>query len=226
MKIPWYKFWWSYVNEIILESSNSDINGDLYLSLNKGQYQLCTRNAIYSYGDRYDNFRDSFAQLRLDLPRVQTVLVLGMGLGSIPYMLEKRFKQKMEFTCVEPDEEIIHWAHEYVFCDLISFIEVLQTDAATFVSMTEEKYDMICVDVFTDTQIPEDITDPEFMEELKLLLTPSGFILFNHLAMYREDTEKAMHYFDNVFKKEFETAAYLKLRSNIMLVSDSSRIKK
>lgn len=223
MKMPWYKIVWSYFNEIVLETSGSDINGELYLSLNKGQFQLCTRNAIYSYGNRYDNFFDTFALLNLDKPEVKNVLILGMGLGSIPYMLENSFQKTFDFTCVEPDEQIIQWAHTYILNDLKSFVEVIQTDADTFVSMTEYTYDMICVDVFTDTVVPDEILHPDFMESLKHLLTPSGFILFNHLAMYEKEKERALSYYECIFKKTFVNATYLKLKSNFMLLSDQGR---
>lgn len=226
MKPPWYKVFWSYFSEILIESTESEVNEDLYLVLKKGQYQLCTQNAIYSYGNRYDNFSQTFLKLNLDKPDVKSVLVLGMGLGSIPYMLEKLFKRNMEFTCVEIDDEIIGWAHKYVFDDMQSFVQVIEGDAYSFTYLTEEKYDMICLDVFIDAVIPEEFLEIEFMEDLKSLLTENGFIIFNHLALYDIDIQKATTYFNDVFRPCFENSTFLQLKTNMMLLSDQSRLKK
>jgi len=225
MKQPWYKIAWSYFSEILLESTSSEVNNDLYLVLKNGQYQLCTQNAIYSYGDRYDNFRDTFLRLKMDNPPIKDVLILGMGLGSIPYMLEKIFKKDMTFTCVELDEEIIHWAEKYVFDELKSYVEVVHGDAFTFSYTTEQKYDMICIDVFMDDIIPEEYLEHDFINDLPDLLKEDGVIIFNHLALYDKDVKTATTYYKEIFSPCFENPTFLKLKTNMMMVSDKKRVQ-
>lgn len=224
MQQPWYKKAWSYFSEILLESTSSEINNDLYLVLKKGQYQLCTQNAIYSYGDRYDNFRDTFLRMKMDHPPINDVLILGMGLGSIPYILEKSFNKEMNFTCVELDEEIIQWAEKYVFDELKSYIEVIHGDAFTFSYTTEQKYDMICIDVFMDDIIPEEYLEHDFIYDLQDLLNEDGVIIFNHLALYDKDVEAATTYYKETFSPCFENPTFLKLKTNMMMISDKRRI--
>ena len=55
MKQPLWKRWLSYLFEIHVESTSSDYNPHLHVSLNNGRYQLSTANAIYSFEDLYDN---------------------------------------------------------------------------------------------------------------------------------------------------------------------------
>jgi len=97
----------SYITQQHMETIHSDYNEVLHVFLKNGRYQLCTANAIYSYGDKYDNFRRSFTQMDLAKMDIDTVLLLGFGLGSIPYMLEKTFQKRYSYTGIEIDESII-----------------------------------------------------------------------------------------------------------------------
>ena len=49
MKQPLWKRLVSYLFEIHVESTSSEFNPHLYVSLYKGRYQLSTANAIYSF---------------------------------------------------------------------------------------------------------------------------------------------------------------------------------
>jgi len=99
MEIPKWKRWLSYLMEVHLESSSSEHNEELHVSLSKGRLQLSTANAIYSYADKYENFYKTFEQVELN-EKVDDVLILGFGLGSIPYMLESKFGKKYRYTGV------------------------------------------------------------------------------------------------------------------------------
>ena len=101
MKQPLWKRWLSHLFVFHIESTSSEYNPHLYVSLRNGRYQLCTANAIYSFEDLYDNFADSFVQLELDKLPGKRVLILGFGLGSIPLILEKLGYTDFEFTGVE-----------------------------------------------------------------------------------------------------------------------------
>ena len=113
MKQPKWKRLLSYLFEIHIESTSSDYNPHLYVSLQKGRYQLSTANAIYSFEDLYDNFSDAFKEIDLDQLNVQNVLILGFGLGSIPIILEQKFNKKYFYTGVEIDEEVLYLANKY-----------------------------------------------------------------------------------------------------------------
>ena len=123
MKQPTWKRWLSYIREIPIETSESEHNPFLNIVLRNGQYQLCTANAIYSYGDLYDNFSKAFKQIDLDKLPIKNVLILGFGLGSIPLMLEKMFHKKYYYTAVEIDPEVLRLANTYVLPELKSGIE-------------------------------------------------------------------------------------------------------
>lgn len=212
----------SYLTEIQIEFIQSDYNTDLQVLLKNGRYQLCAPHAIYSYADKYDNFRLTFERLQLETNTINNVLLLGFGLGSIPYMLEKKFGKKYAYTGVELDEAVIYLASKYVMDELKSEIELIHADAYAFISQNKIKYDLICVDIFIDDKIPEIFLTKEFLYLASETLSKNGCILFNHLAHNVSDITQAKAYFNDIFSKVFPEGSYLDVNKNMMMVSHAS----
>ena len=209
----------SYFRDVYLESTSSKHNRELHVILSSGRYQLCTANAVYSYEDKYINFRRSFEWIDWEKAGVRKVLLLGLGLGSVPQMLEQIFDQRFEFHAVEIDEKIIYLANKYILQDLTAPIQVFQTDARHFVRVTEEKYDMIIMDIFESDKVPEVFERMDFLEDLDRCLTDRGFILYNRLNITEMDQQETENYFHQVFQKKFPEASCEEVESNYILNS-------
>ena len=224
--IPRWKILLSYLFEIHVESASSDFNPHLYVSLKRGRFQLSSAHAVYSFGDLYTNFARTFKQWNWESYPIDEVLVLGLGLGSIPVILEQSHGQDCQFTAVEIDEEVVDLAYRYVLEDLKSPIQMIVTDAAIAVQqLPDEAYDLICVDIFDDDKVPPVFEEADFLENSKCLLRPGGVLLFNRLAATPEDRKLSQAFFDHVFKSVFPNAYCLDLGGNFMLVSDGAAIK-
>lgn len=221
--IPSWKKYLSYLFPIKIESSSSVYNPLLVVNLTKGRLQLLTENAIYSYDDLYDNFDAAFSQLNIS--DVKEVLVLGLGLGSIPYLLEKKYRLQTNITAIEIDEEIIHLASKYSLHRLSNHIDCVCADAEIFLESTAEKFDLICMDVFEDESIPSQFLSSDFLEMIRERLNPNGIFLFNHLATTGADKDIAKKYFVDVFTKSFRNASIIPTNHNFILLQDSSRLK-
>ncbi len=206
----------SYITDVLIDSVPSAFSGRLDLYLSKGRMQLCSPNAIYSYADKYDNFTDSFA--RLDLSKVHDVLLLGFGLGSIPYMLERVFDKHFVYTGVEIDPAVISLASRYVLPDLSSPVHLVEADAAVFVQVDSSSYDLICIDLFLDTTIPGPFLDESFLAEAMSLLRKGGLLMFNHLYLTEADKTEAKDYYAKVFSPMVTAPAIMELRTNAMLM--------
>lgn len=223
--IPKWKKWLSYLFELHVESANSDYNPYMYVSIRKGRYQLSTANAIYSFADLYSNFSNTFDVFNWDSFKPKDALLLGLGLGSIPFMLEKKYKQKCHYTIVEIDEVVIDLAYRYVLSHLESPFEMIATDASIAVHQFKaSSYDTIFVDIFDDDEVPADFESTVFLEQIKLLLKPNGVILFNRLAATDADCVKSEAFFNNVFHKVFPNACLLGVEGNYMLVSPARAV--
>lgn len=220
MYIPWWKRWLSYLTEQHLESASSPYNPELHVSLSRGRLQLSADQAIYSYDDLYANFRLAFE--RLDINRVPDgshVLLLGLGLGSIPYMLEKKFRRNYHYTAVEIDEVIIELASDYMLPQLQSPIEVVCANALAYVELIDDTFDMICMDIFQDADVPAEFETEAFLRQLLERLRPGGILLFNRLAATPLDRARSQQYYLEVFKRVVPDSRRLRLVGNYMLVS-------
>lgn len=224
MKQHFLKKLLSYFTEVHIESIHSEYNESLQVFFKSGRYQLCTPNAIYSYADKYDNFKGTFDQLNLETPLVKNVLLLGFGLGSIPYMLEKVFKKKYTYTGVEIDEAVIYLASRYVMDELMSEIELVQADAYAFIRQNHTRYDLICIDIFVDDKIPEVFLTQKFLRDVSENLSKGGCILFNHLAYHENDVKIAKEYYEDIFIDVFPDGTSLHINKNRMMVSNKSRL--
>ena len=225
MRIPRWKKWLSYLIELHIESAPGDLNPHLYVSLKKGRFQLCTKNAVYSYEDKYDNFKRIFKQLSLDFLENGNVLILGFGLGSVPLLLQQNGLKRLSITGVELDENVIYLASKYALEKIEYPTEIIETDAAAFIYSTYEKYDLIVVDVFVDDVIPEQCRSLEFLEACKERLSVEGILLFNALAATDEDKDQAEQLYFETFGKVFPTGKLVDVLGNYIFVSKKSSLK-
>ncbi|OAV42754.1 spermidine synthase [Lewinella sp. 4G2] len=224
--IPKYKYWLSHLTEQVLETATSPYNDYLQVSLVSGRLQLVAEDAIYSFGDYYLNFRKTFDRFVFDaLPEDASVLVLGLGLGSIPELLERHHGLKYEYVAVEIDPVIIELASDYSLPALQSPIEVVQADAFAFLQLDDRTYDLICVDVFQDADIPDHILTHEFLHLLQARLAKGGALIYNRLADTAEHREEARVYYDEVFRITFPDAGVVDTGGNYMLINEDEFIK-
>lgn len=208
------------------EGTYTDKDGNqLFVELHKGRYRLSTRYAVYSFDDLYDNFFNTFSKLKLDTFSNGDVLLLGGGLGSIPYMLEKRFAFDASHTIVEYDENIIELFNNFTLPRLKSHIQVIQMDAVMAVEILEEKYDLLIIDVFVHDEIPEPVRTAAFLDHCAALLAPGGLLLFNWMTITRALKHSCAQYFEQIFQPCFPLASQNVTTYNTILISDKGYLK-
>ena len=222
MKIPFWKKWLSFLFDVHIETRSSEHNPVLQVDLVRGRLQLCSENAIYSFADLYGNFRQAFQQLEMKRLEGGRFLVLGFGLGSIPYMLEKKSDLRFHYTGVEIDEEVLSLANKYVLSELDSPMEMICADAHSFVELCEQQFDVIAVDLFNDDVIPAKFETKAFLQRTLELLNPDGLLLYNRMTLGPNDELNARRFFDNQFKTVFEDGIFLEVKTNWILLNNSN----
>ena len=218
MKIVWWKKYLSYLLELHVESTSSEHNPHLYVSLKNGRYQLSTANAIYSYADLYDNFSGAFQLIDLEKYPIKNVLILGFGLGSIPIILEK-MQKRYAYTAIEIDEEVVYLASKYAVPQIKSPLEIICADAMSFMLQNQKQYDLITVDLFLDDIIPEKFQQEDFLNQVKDALSPDGLLLYNRLNYNETDHEANKAFYNQTFKTVFPQGRYLEIKGNWMLTN-------
>lgn len=219
MRPPLWKRWLSYFREIHLEDVSSSLNPELHVSLVKGRCQLYTGNAIYSFEDLYSNYFKAFRTIPLRQMEIDHVLVLGLGLGSIPWMLERQFRRRYYYTAVEMDEMVVYLAQKYALSELKSSVEVILADGALFAAQSEQRFDVVAMDIFQDDDVPEKFERVDFLEDLRRLIAPSGLLMYNRLSRTVEDKKKTQAFLDGPFREVFPECTFLDLGGNWMLLN-------
>ena len=222
----------SYLHAIPLEEASSAYNPYLQVSLRRGRIRLCAANTTYSYQDLYVNFYTVFKRLQLQRRRLSKVLVLGFGLGSIPYMLQRRFGQQgTQYVGVDIDDVILRLAEKYMPADILSNLTLHCADALEWVKIPDnrpkEGYDLVAVDIFIDRNTPSPFTSVEFLTAAKALLNPkTGVLAYNALADVPEQRQIAQQFYDQTFSQVFEHALPIHTTYNLMLVHDPLKNKR
>lgn len=219
--IPTWRYWLSYFWDQTLEVTSSEHNDYLEVGLVNGRLQLTAEDAIYSFGDYYLNFRKVFHRFDFAaLPEQSEVLVLGLGLGSIPELLGELWELDYNFTAIEIDPVIVQLASDYSLPRMDVPVEVVNTDALIYLQSSPRTFDLICMDVFQDADIPAAFNGTDYLELLQSRLNPGGAIIFNRLASTLKDRRLSKKYIDEVFKPFFPEADYLDTGGNYMLLND------
>mgnify|MGYP001202158802 CR=1 FL=1 len=219
MHIPLWKKWVSHVVPLTLETAASEQNPDLAVMLDRGRLQLLSGNAIYSWDDLYHNFTIAFGTLDLKARPIEDVLILGLGLGSVPYILEKTYGRAYRYTAVEWDETVAELAARYTLSRLKSPVDIITADAGIFLQVTEEQYDMIVVDIFEDDRTPEQFETVAFLEACAERLRPNGLILYNRLYNAHRNIVSTQRFFEDTFKNVFPGADKIDTGGNWILVN-------
>jgi spermidine synthase len=227
--IPIWKKWLSYTREIVLDAESSNKNGELYVLLKRGRLMLATENAIYSWDDLYANFDKTFKALGVQtLQGWNQVLVLGMGLASIPFLLEKKYHSKADFTLVEYDSAVIELAQYYSLPRLNAHHYVYHEDALDFTLKNTRLFDCICVDIFVDQIVPDKFHEISFLNGVKKSLTNQGVLIFNKLYLSEDDKKETETLYQQMNQQVFEYVYRIHTKHNMMLIGSDLplRLKK
>ena len=197
----------------LIKKITSLINGTLEVTHINGKKTLDTANANYSYGDLQKILKCGLQQL--DLTSVNSVLLLGLGGGSVIKTLYDDFNYKGRIIAVEIDPVIIGIAANEFGIQPSEKLLIHCADAFEFVKLTGEKYDLIITDIFIDNKIPEELYGLPFWQAVAKIVSPSGIVLLNtieHTAASLEPVKAFMK------KAGFSLKEYGKVRGTNRLV--------
>ena len=201
----------SYLAELTLESSSSEINPFLEISISKGRLKLNTKNATYSFEDKYTVYTESLEQINDELKGIKRVLLLGYGIGSIKTILNKKHGLFPEIVGIERDPEVIRLAEKWTVAENV---ELIQADAFEYLKGSAQKFDLICSDIFIDQYTPQEFRTNEYLEALKEHLDTNGILLYNCLAMTEEFLMSCNKFYESKFKRVLPDSKIIITRFN------------
>ena len=108
----------------------------------------------------------------------ETILVLGLGAGTIPSYLFHKFPNT-KINVVELLPELKAIASEYFSMPKDERLEGIIDDAYDYVLNTTSRFYIILLDVFNKNGVPTKFSEKLFYLGLSKLLTKGGYVAFN-----------------------------------------------
>lgn len=208
----------SYLNVISERTYKSSYNGTLEINWVNGKKILDTKNTNYSYGNLGKVLHKGLSNVKsTNYDENSNILVLGLGGGDVIKQLRNNFKSNATITAVEIDPIIIEIAiNEF---DILpnKKLEIVNTDAQIFHKYTKQKYNLIIVDLFNDTEIPDFVFQTSFIKNLHDCLDTNGNIIFNTFILYDEHEIRNKKFVLNL-KKHFSVKEFKKLYGHNHLI--------
>ena len=194
----------SYIIPIRILKQKSSISESLEITWANGELVLDSKNTNYSYGSLQRILRKGLKSIGFEkINTMNHILVLGVAGGSVIKTLINDVGYKGKITGVEIDTEIINIANTYFKLDKIPNLEIYIEDAFEFVLKTKNKYDLIIIDVFQDTKMPNFLFERFFTDRLDMILSNNGIILFNTMIVEQIQNKRNLNYIAGFNAKKY-----------------------
>jgi len=212
----------SYFIPINVYKKNSAVSNTLEVTWNNGELVLDSKNTNYSYGSLQRILRKGLKYIGFDrIRKFENILILGVAGGSVIKTLSDEIKFKGQITGVEIDPDIVEIANTYFKLNEIKNLNLIVDDAFEFVLKTKSKYDLIIIDIFQDTSMPNFLFEDFFINRINFLLNTEGFILFNTMVISEKDRIRNIDY-----KKKFDGNYSLRMYPKVEVHNELFTIKK
>lgn len=194
----------SYFIPIKIHTVKSAVSKSIEVTWANGELVIDSENTNYSYGSLQRILRLGLKTVGYEkIAAMEHILVLGVAGGSVIKTLVDEIKFKGKITGVEIDPNIIKIANQYFNLDQVEQLEVVIDDAFEFVLKTKEKYDLIIIDVFQDTTMPNFLYETFFTDQICFLLRSKGVVLFNTMLLNEEHNSRNSKYITEFNKVDY-----------------------
>lgn len=201
----------SFLFPVKIHQKKSVYSKNLEVTWNNGYLVLDSENTNYSFGSLQRVLKKGLKYIGYErIQNFNSILVLGVAGGSVIETLKKEIKFEGKITGVEIDADVIELAKKYFGLGSYNNVSIVNDDAFEFVLKTKEKYDLIIIDIFQDTTMPNFLFEDFFINRINFLLNVNGFILFNTMVLDYQDRRRNVDY-KNKFDSNYSVRLYPKI---------------
>ena len=180
----------------VTKKVKSKFNDTLEITWYNGKKHLNSKNANYSYGSLQKILK--FGLEKIELKNINSILLLGLGGGSVIETLRRDFNYNKDITAIEIDPIIIDLAKKEFGIEPNDELEIICEDALKYVKNSTEKFDLIIIDLFIDINVPSQFLNISFWEDVLNAKSTNGCIIFN--ASLEKSKSKALNNVINFLK--------------------------
>lgn len=199
----------------VLEEIDSPINGKIKVIKDLQGKRIVVGGISQSGWLVKSVWNKSVGQAKKILPRIENVLILGLGAGSVVEVVNKHYPLA-NITGVDIDSKMVKMGKKHLQLGQATNLKTIIEDARLFLERDNPKFDLILVDLFKGEDIPEDFKKDIFLKKIQKLLKSPGVVIFNHLYSYKEK-EKAK-FFEKKLSVFFANITNIYPEANIMFL--------
>lgn len=160
--------------------TTSKINGNIQVVELLGKRSIKV-GGLQQSGDMVEMlWRKGIEEVLSSKYQVLSILILGLGGGSVIKVINQYFP-KANITGVELDPVIVDISNNYFNLKQAKNLAIKIIDAFSYVKKTNEKFDLILVDLYVGQSTPQFLESTTFLANIKRILSPKGVVFFNRL---------------------------------------------
>lgn len=122
--------------------------------------------------------RDVWDAMLPDDIQPASALILGLGGGTIATLMTRRWGA-LRITGVERDPAVTWLARHEFGLAALPHVRIIVEDAFTYVRHCDERFDVICVDLYVAGKMAHGVLGGAFLRDIARCLTPNGLAAFN-----------------------------------------------
>jgi spermidine synthase len=140
-------------------------------------------------------------------PEAQSILLLGLGGGSIYHML-RSFRPSAAIDIVEIDPAVVDLARRFFQIGSGDDCHVHLGDAAGYVAATSKQYDIIILDAYVGDKLPDQFTTVGFFENAARRLRAGGVLVVNWMPGIPKQYVKTLAIIEKAVGRAWVLAGY------------------
>ncbi len=173
--------WLSHLWPITIKTAESQM-GPVSIRWENGHKVLNSKNGNQSFGSLHEVWVMTFEAIGLEKLKPGSVLLLGLGGGSVPHILRDQWQIGAPITIIELDPQMIRIARDHFGLGDLDNITIIQGDATIQLHSLKKRFDLIVIDLFSDLDMARGVETNGFAHALRDRCNEGGTVCFNTVA--------------------------------------------
>ncbi len=209
----------SYFQMQVLAQSRPSDQPPVRVVMLNGRLRLDGPTVNYSFGTLHTILAAALQQVGIRERAPRSVLLLGLGAGSLVSLLRRQFHVAAPIVAVESNGEILRLAKAHFGLARWPDLEIVQQDAVAFVATDTRTFDLVVVDLFVDAVVPSACRERPFLLAVRQRLSPRGLLLFNLIAATDVDGADPQVLAEQL-RRVFSLVTSMAIRSNVVFAAE------